>query len=46
MEGRQLEMLTKKLNLTADQQTKVKAIDEDSWKADDGGAKRYVAVAG
>jgi periplasmic protein CpxP/Spy len=32
MEGRQLEMLTQKLNLTADQQTKVKAIDEDTGK--------------
>jgi Spy/CpxP family protein refolding chaperone len=32
MEGRQLEMLTQKLNLTADQQTQVKAIDEDTGK--------------
>jgi len=32
MEGRQLEMLTQKLNLTADQQTKVKVIDEDTGK--------------
>jgi Spy/CpxP family protein refolding chaperone len=32
MEGRQLEMLTQKLNLTADQQTKVKEIDEDAGK--------------
>ena len=32
MEARQLEMLTQKLNLTADQQTKVKAIDEDTGK--------------
>jgi periplasmic protein CpxP/Spy len=32
MEGRQLEMLTKKLNLSADQQTQVKAIDEDTGK--------------
>ena len=32
MEGRQLEMLTQKLNLTADQQVKVKAIDEDTGK--------------
>ncbi|MBS1800737.1 MAG: hypothetical protein JSS95_13030 [Acidobacteria bacterium] len=32
MEGRQLEMLTKRLNLTADQQTQVKAIDEDTSK--------------
>jgi Spy/CpxP family protein refolding chaperone len=32
MEGRQLEMLTQKLNLTADQQTQVKAIDEDTAK--------------
>jgi protein CpxP len=32
MEGRQLEMLTQKLNLTADQQAKVKAIDEDTGK--------------
>lgn len=32
MEGRQLEMLTQKLNLTADQQAKVKAIDDDTAK--------------
>jgi len=32
MEGRQLDMLTKKLNLTADQQTQVKAIDDDTMK--------------
>ena len=32
MQGQQLEMLTQKLNLTADQQTKVKAIDEDTGK--------------
>lgn len=32
MEGRQLEMLTKRLNLTADQQTQVKAIDDDTGK--------------
>ena len=32
MEGRQLEMLTKRLNLTTDQQTQVKAIDEDTGK--------------
>lgn len=32
MQGRQLEMLTEKLNLTADQQTQVKAIDEDTMK--------------
>ena len=32
MEARQLEMLTQKLNLTADQQTQVKAIDEDARK--------------
>jgi protein CpxP len=32
MEGRQLEMLTQRLNLTADQQTQVKAIDEDTGK--------------
>jgi protein CpxP len=32
MEGRQLEMLTQKLNLTTDQQAKVKAIDEDTGK--------------
>lgn len=32
MQGRQLEMLTEKLNLTADQQTQVKAIDEDNMK--------------
>jgi periplasmic protein CpxP/Spy len=30
--GRQLEMLTQKLNLTPDQQAKVKTIDEDSAK--------------
>ena len=30
--ARQLEMLTKRLDLTADQQTKVKAIDEDTGK--------------
>jgi len=30
--ARQLEMLTKRLDLTADQQTKVKAIDEDTVK--------------
>ncbi|WP_035347859.1 Spy/CpxP family protein refolding chaperone [Edaphobacter aggregans] len=32
MEARQLEMLTQKLNLTEDQQTQVKAIDEDTRK--------------
>jgi Spy/CpxP family protein refolding chaperone len=32
MQARQLEMMTQKLNLTADQQTKVKAIDEDTGK--------------
>ena len=32
MQGQQLEMLTQKLNLTADQQTQVKAIDEDTGK--------------
>ncbi len=32
MGGRQLEFLTKKLNLTPDQVTQVKAIDEDTWK--------------
>jgi Spy/CpxP family protein refolding chaperone len=32
MQGRQLEMLTEKLNLTADQQTQVKAIDGDTAK--------------
>jgi periplasmic protein CpxP/Spy len=30
--GHQLEFLTKKLNLTPDQVTQVKAIDEDTWK--------------
>jgi len=30
--ARQLEMLTKRLDLTADQQTQVKAIDEDTGK--------------
>jgi protein CpxP len=32
MGGRQLEMLTKKLNLTPDQVTQVKAIDDDTMK--------------
>jgi protein CpxP len=32
MEERQVEFLTKKLNLTADQVTQVKAIDDDSRK--------------
>ena len=32
MEGRQLDFLTKKLNLTPDQVTQIKAIDEDSMK--------------
>ena len=32
MEGRQLEMLTKRLNLTTDQQTQVKTIDDDTGK--------------
>jgi periplasmic protein CpxP/Spy len=32
MQARQLEMMTQKLNLTEDQQTKVKAIDEDTGK--------------
>jgi len=32
MEQRQLEMLTKRLNLTPDQVTQVKAIDEDTAK--------------
>src|SRR5947209_8770586 len=32
MGGRQLEMLTQRLNLTPDQQAKVKTIDEDSSK--------------
>ena len=32
MHSRQLEMLTQKLNLTADQQSKVKDIDEDTGK--------------
>jgi Spy/CpxP family protein refolding chaperone len=32
MRGNQVEFLTKKLNLTPDQVTQVKAIDEDSWK--------------
>jgi periplasmic protein CpxP/Spy len=32
MRGHQLEFLTKKLSLTPDQVTQVKAIDEDSWK--------------
>jgi protein CpxP len=32
MRGDQVEFLTKKLNLTPDQATQVKAIDEDTWK--------------
>lgn len=32
MQDRQLEMLTRKLNLTTDQQTQVKAIQEDTAK--------------
>jgi protein CpxP len=32
MGGHQLEFLTKKLSLTPDQVTQVKAIDEDTWK--------------
>lgn len=32
MQAAQLDMLTKKLNLTADQQTQIKAIDEDAMK--------------
>jgi protein CpxP len=32
MGGHQLEFLTKKLNLTPDQVTQVKTIDEDTWK--------------
>jgi periplasmic protein CpxP/Spy len=32
MRGDQVGFLTKKLNLTADQATQVKAIDEDTWK--------------
>jgi periplasmic protein CpxP/Spy len=32
MEGRQIDFLTKKLNLTPDQVTQVKAIDDDTWK--------------
>ncbi len=32
MEGHQIEFLTKKLNLTPDQVTQVKAIDADTWK--------------
>src|SRR5271169_897908 len=32
MGGHQLEFLTKKLNLTPDQVTQVKSIDEDTWK--------------
>src|SRR5271154_5230183 len=31
MEGHHLEFLTKKLNLTPDQVTQVKAIDADTW---------------
>jgi periplasmic protein CpxP/Spy len=32
MRGNQVEFLTKKLNLTPDQVTQVKAIDQDTWK--------------
>ena len=32
MRGHQMEFLTKKLNLTPDQVSQVKAIDEDTWK--------------
>jgi Spy/CpxP family protein refolding chaperone len=32
MEGHQIEMLTKKLNLTPDQVTQIKAIDDDTMK--------------
>jgi periplasmic protein CpxP/Spy len=32
MRGNQVEFLTKQLNLTPDQVTQVKAIDEDAWK--------------
>jgi periplasmic protein CpxP/Spy len=32
MQERQMEMMTKKLNLTSDQQTQIKAINEDSMK--------------
>jgi protein CpxP len=32
MRGNQVEFLTKQLNLTPDQVTQVKAIDEDTWK--------------
>jgi protein CpxP len=32
MRGNQVDFLTKKLNLTPDQVTQVKAIDEDTWK--------------
>jgi Spy/CpxP family protein refolding chaperone len=32
MRGNQVEFLTKKLNLTPDQVTQVKAIDEDTWR--------------
>jgi periplasmic protein CpxP/Spy len=32
MRGNQVEFLTKKLSLTPDQVTQVKAIDEDTWK--------------
>jgi protein CpxP len=32
MRGNQVDFLTKKLNLTPDQATQVKAIDEDTWK--------------
>jgi Spy/CpxP family protein refolding chaperone len=32
MQERQMEMMTRKLNLTADQQTQVKAINDDSMK--------------
>ncbi len=32
MQERQMEMMTKKLNLTSDQQTQIKAINQDSMK--------------
>ena len=38
MRGNQVEFLTKKLNLTPDQVTQVKAIDEDAMEADEGAA--------
>ena len=42
MRGNQVEFLTKKLNLTPDQVTQVKAIEDGRVEADDGVARRHV----